>query len=431
MTVYSRFRASSRIALAIALSGGLALGMAAPAQAAKKKDEKAAQQGGQGDYSKEFRAAYQPFGEVVKVKGDMATLQAQLPALVAAASTADDKYTAGQMMYSIGNKIGDVAMQRQGVNMMLDSGSNLAGADKPGQIFAAARLAYDAKDWTTARTRAEQAVAAGYTGDADLLISEAYFGENQTAAGLEYIDRAIAKKVAAGAAIPEPWLKRAVAKSYEAKLTPQAVKYSGMFAQYYPSQTSWGDAVAIQRNLRNYEGQELLDLMRLARRAGALRTERDYVDYIEAVDARRLPGETQQVIAAGLQAGKLKSGDVFVSEANSVSSARLKADTADLPNLARDARGPNATVATLMAAGDAFLSYGKAAEAEEFYTRALAKPGVDTGRVLTRLGIAQLDLNKTAEAQATFAKVQGSRQPIAQLWSIYAAQAAKGTVAAK
>ena len=60
-----------------------------------------------------------------------------------------------------------------------------------------------------------------------------------------------------------------------------------------------------------------------------------------------------------------------------------------------------------MAAGDAFLSYQKPAEAEEFYTLALAKPGVDTPRVLTRLGIAQADQGKSAEAQATFAKVEG------------------------
>jgi Flp pilus assembly protein TadD len=51
---------------------------------------------------------------------------------------------------------------------------------------------------------------------------------------------------------------------------------------------------------------------------------------------------------------------------------------------------------------------------------------VDTARVLTRLGIAQSDQGKAAEAQATFAKVQGPRKPMAQLWSAYAAQKAGG-----
>ena len=54
------------------------------------------------------------------------------------------------------------------------------------------------------------------------------------------------------------------------------------------------------------------------------------------------------------------------------------------------------------------------------YQIALSKPGVDGPRVLTRLGIAQTDLGKSAEAQATFAKVTGLRAPIATLWAAYA-----------
>ena len=202
-----------------------------------------------------------------------------------------------------------------------------------------------------------------------------------------------------------------------------------MYAQNYPSKTSWGDAIAIQRNLLNYEGQELLDIMRLADRTGALRFERDYAEYITAADPRRLPGETQRIIDAGIAAGLLKRNDVFVNEARTIASGRVKADLADLPGLERDARASGATAATAMAAGDAFLSYQQPAKAEEFYTAALGRPGVDTARVLTRLGIAQLDQGKTTEAEATFAKVEGARQAIARLWGIYAKQKAGAAVA--
>ncbi len=60
------------------------------------------------------------------------------------------------------------------------------------------------------------------------------------------------------------------------------------------------------------------------------------------------------------------------------------------------------------------------------YKIALDKPGVETPRVLTRLGIAQIDTGDYAGAQATFAKITGPRQPLGQLWSIYAAQKAAG-----
>jgi len=425
MSVFRRPGAASRLAFAVALSTGAALALSVPAQAAKKEQPA----GPKADFSKGFIAAYQPFAAKLKAGGDLSPLKAEVAAVQAAATTADDKYTAGQVTYSLGNQLKDLALQRQGVTLMIDSGSALVGADRPTVLYAAAQLAYQDKDWAEARARGQQALAAGYTGDVEQMLAETYFAQKQDAAGIDLLDKAIAKKIAAGQTVPDTWIKRGLAVAYNAQLVPQAAKFAAMYAQYFPSPSSWGDAIAIQRNLNNYDGQDLLDLMRLAERTKSLRSERDYIDYISAADARRLPGETQRIIKSGIAAGLLKSGDVFVSEANTVSAGRLQADTADLPKLAKDARAPGASVATLMAAGDAFLSYQKPADAEEFYALALTKPGVDTPRVLTRLGIAQADQGKAAEAQASFAKVEGARQAIARLWALYAQQAGKPVAA--
>ena len=297
--------------------------------------------------------------------------------------------------------------------------------DKGTLLYASAELAYNSKDYAAARTFTQQAIAAGFTGDTDWLLANAYFNDNQVPGGIDVLDKAIAKKVAAGQTVPEDWLKYGFSKAYNANLDAQAGKFALLYAQLYPTRASWTNAISVQRNIGGFDGQELLDVLRLADRTGTLQTERDYVDYISAVDARRLPGETQRIIKAGIDAGKLQKSDVFVSEADKISAGRVAADTADLPKLAADAKAASATAATLMAAGDAFLSYQKPVDAEQFYTLALAKPGVDTGRVLTRLGIAQADQGKYAEAQATFAKVEGPRQPIAQLWALYAAQGGK------
>jgi hypothetical protein len=422
MSVFRRPGAASRLALAIALSSAAALTVAAPAQAAKKQEQPAEPKA---QLSKPFAVAYKPYFDAVKAQADITVFKDSLPAIQAAAQTPDDKYTAGQATYNIGLKLKDVAMQRQGVAMMIESGSALIGGERGNLLYGSAELAYNSKDWAAARAAATQAAAAGYSGGTDWLIANAYFNEGQAAAGVDVLDKAIAKKVAANQPVPEDWLKHGFARAYDANLNAPASKFALLSAQYYPTRTNWANAIAVQRNVGGFDGQELLDLLRLAELTGALQTERDYVDYISAADARRLPGETQRIIKAGIAAGKLKSNDVFVSEANSVSAARVAADTADLPKLASDARSANATVATLNAAGDAFLSYQKPAEAEEFYKLALTKPGVDSGRVLTRLGIAQVDQGKFADAQATFAKVEGSRQPIAQLWSLYAAQGGK------
>lgn len=419
-----KFRAvSSRLTLAIALAVATAVGLGAvatPAYAAKKKEETKT---AKADYSKPFVAAYQPLATALKAEGDLTPLKAQVDGLVAAASTADDKMAAGQFVYQVGEKTGDMALQRRGLDLMLDSG-RFTGQDYAKNLFAAASLAYNAKDWATAQRRGQQAIDAGYTGDAELMLAETYFAQNQVPQGLTSLDTAIAKKVAANQPVPEAWLKRGLAQAYQADLQPQAYKYSGMYAQYYPSTNSWGDAIAIQRNMGRYEGADLLDIMRLGQRTKSLRAERDYLDYIDAADARRLPGETQRIIEEGLAAGKLRANSTLVMEAKSTASGRVKTDMADLPKIERDARAASATAATVAVAGDIFLSYQQPAKAEEFYKIALSKPGVDTARVLTRLGIAQADQGKKAEAAATFAKVQGARQAIAQLWAIYAAQAA-------
>jgi hypothetical protein len=190
--------------------------------------------------------------------------------------------------------------------------------------------------------------------------------------------------------------------------------------QAYPSTENWSGAIVVVREIGKFPSQETLDLMRLMGRTNSYAEERDYIEYIQAADPRRLPGEALKVIEAGLAAGKLRAADTFVSEARGIASARVGADRASLVALERDARLPSATAATVGGAADAFLSYGESAKAADLFTIALAKPGAEQDRLQTRLGIAQADLGNYAGAQATFAKVGGSRKYLAQLWSIYA-----------
>lgn len=192
----------------------------------------------------------------------------------------------------------------------------------------------------------------------------------------------------------------------------------------YPTKDNWAGAITVVREVGKFPAQETLDLMRLMGRTNSYAEERDYIEYLQAADARRLPGEVQKVLEQGVSTGKLRAADPFVVEARTIAGQRLAADRASLGPLERDARAANATGATVAGAGDAFLSYGEAAKAEEFYKIALGKPGVDSDRVLTRLGIAQADLGKFADAQASFNKVGGVRKPIAQLWAIHARQKA-------
>lgn len=424
-TVLGRFL--SPLAMIAVAGVGLA-GVHAPAAAQKKPKEQAAPKA---SYSKEFIAAYKP----VETQANAATpdynaLKASVPTFTAAASTPDDKMAAGRMVFMIGQKTNDLAMSLQGVEMVLASGR--ADAATQGQFgYVAGQLAYNLKDYAKARGFVDAAIKGGYNAnDPEIFLADIYFAENQFAPGLKVLSDAVAAKKAAGQPAPEDWYKKGIRNSYSNNLTAEAQQWSLMYARDYPSQTSWGDAIAIAINTGKYENPEMLDLLRLARRTNTLRTRAMVLEYVDAADARKLPNEVNAVLDAG-ESAKLVDGSIqLVKDARSVAASRITADKAEVPSLARDADAAGAKLVTVMAAGDTMLSYGRNAEAEKYYAKAATMPGANVPLILTRMGIAQADQGKHAEAQATFAKVQGARQPIANLWSLYATQKAGGAPAA-
>jgi len=419
-------RAGSHLALAIAMTGAVVVA-ASTVEAPAYAKEKAPKQ----NYSKGFVAAYKPVNDAfTKKEPDLAAVKAGLPAVTAAIETEDDRYAAGNLVYNFGRESQDPPLQREGVAMMLQSGK--VPAENLGQYnMIAGQLSYNLKDYEATRTYLQAAVEAGYSvEDASGLIAESYFAEDKNEEGLAYLAKTIEGVRAAGGQVKPEWLNRGFVIAYNAGLGTQAADFSALLVDVEPNEANWGNAVAVLRIYGNYDDQGVLDLMRLSKRTDSLRNERDYVDYIEAADARRLPAEVNSVIEDGVSAGLLKANDVFVSEAKGIAGARLAEDKAELAGLARDASAASATASTAMAAGDAYLSWDDAAKAEEMYAIALTKAGVDAPRVLTRLGIAQADQGKSAEAQQTLAKVDGPRKAIARLWSTYAKQKSGGTAVA-
>lgn len=355
--------------------------------------------------------------------------KAQLDAAFAAATTPDDRYMAGNLAVNLGGIAKDSKLQRRGLEAMIGSGK-VAPADAPKLQYYLGQFAFDQKDYATARTALGAAVQAGFhENDADALLAEAYLSDNQVPQGLTMLKQAIDTRNATPNKAPAGWYRRGLGAAYKAQLVDKAAEFAMGLVSNYPTADNWAGAITVVREIGKYPPQETLDLMRLMDRTKSYAEERDYIEYIQAADARRLPGEVIRVLDTGKASGKLRANDPFVVEARTIASGRLAADRSSLPTLERDARAANASAVTTASAADAFLSYGEAAKAEALYTIALNKPGAEKDRVLTRLGIAQLDQGNSAGAQASFAKVQGPRRNIAQLWSIYAAQKAGGTAA--
>ena len=436
--IFSSIRSrSSTLALAFALATGTALtavAIEAPAQAQRKKDkDKASKE----EYSDEFRAQFNEMAELAQ--GDdtqKAQAAARADTFAAALSTPDDRYQGGILLFNLGIATDDPQLQLTGITNMVESGR--APADRIANFtFTAYQTANSVGDYDAARKFLASMADNGYTFDGQLtdgttrtftaddfrlMAIETYWANDDYDGGFKALDEMIAAKRAAGEKVPENWIRRGFATAIESENRPLVGRFARDYVTEYPSEASWRDAVAVLYNQSQLDPQGVLDLLRLARRVNGLQNRTMYGEYIDNADPRRLPGEVASLINDGFAAGTLDRSDSYVSEALAEANRRVATDERELPNFLAEARQSNADLTTLVAAGDTFLSYGRGAEAEEFYTRALPMAGVDTARVLTRLGIAQLDQGKAAEAEATFNKVEGARQAMANLWAVYASQ---------
>ncbi|MFZ9395232.1 MAG: hypothetical protein ACO25F_04115 [Erythrobacter sp.] len=422
----------SQLTLAFALASGAALVsgvVAEPAHAQrekKEKDKKKAEPAAV--YSKEFVAAFQPLQAVVNAPtGDVASIKGQLPALAALSISPDEKSAAGGLIYNSGAKLGDQTLQLQGVKLMLESGKT--APDQIGRFnFIAYQLANAQKQFADARNFLQQAIANNFSttgvtmADMQIAMAESFISEKRYAEGVDYLGRAITEAKAAGRKVDESWYRRGLSVSYNNKITPQVYDFATNWVADYPSATNWRDAINIARNLNAFDSAEMLDLLRLSLRVDALKEKYEYADYVEAADARRLPKEVKQVIELAYSKNHVSKDEIYLADSLKTANTRLAVDQAELPAFERDARAPTAALRTVMAAGDTFLSYGQYAKAEEFYTKALGMPGVDSGAALTRLGIAQAEQAKFDAAIATFAKVGGKRAPISRMWTGYVKQ---------
>src|SRR3546814_744816 len=284
------------MALAIALVMGTAVataGFAEPAFAQKKKDKK---EEAKPQYTKEFIEAYKPIELGLNAPApDLAALKAMLPGVTALAVSPDEKMAAGNVVYNIGAKSNDQALQLQGMKLMLASGK--VTPEQSGQYnFIAYQLSSIANAHSEARIYLQAAMDANYStanispDQMRVNMAESFFAENRFAEGLDYLVRGISQRKAAGQAVDEQWYRRGLTVAYNNEIQPQVYDFAAMWIGDYPSTTNWRDAINIARNLNTFDVGETLDLMRLSFKVDAMKEKFEYIEYVESADARRQIG---------------------------------------------------------------------------------------------------------------------------------------------
>jgi tetratricopeptide (TPR) repeat protein len=431
--------------MAIALAGGSALGMGALSAPAQAQDYQAPppppsqqqmpqqpppqrqrqqQQSGE-TLSRNFQPLYLAVSEATNTTGDYAGARAQVPALVAAIATEYDRFFAGNIMLQLGSKASDKALQRQGLELMLASGR--ATPENANLFrFLIGSFKYDAADYAGALSDAQAALAAGYPGDFANgrdpwgLIADTYFKLNRHQEGIAFLKDAYTQRKAAGQPVRDEWLLGALAVAYQQNLMPQASELSAMVVESSPTPANWAQALQVVGAMTGNDVQARLDLFRLMALTGSLSERREYESYVAILDPRVLASEAGKVLDAGVQRGVFTTGDPFYTESKGIIATRAAQEAGLAAEYAAEAASASNGRAALNA-GDVYLSLGQYAKAEEMFALASQKGGVDRDTALTRLGIAQVQQQKLAEAKSTFAQVSGVRAPLARMWNAYIA----------
>ncbi len=416
--MFTRFRSMPATAMAAVLGCAL-MATATPAAAQKKekpKKEEAAK-GKQLTASKGFAPALKKMTDANSAK-DAAALQAALTEAQASASTPDDKYLVGFYQLQLGILGKDQALQGQGLDVMLESG--LTPAENIGVYnFYSGNFAYGAKNYTKAIQRLEAAKAAGSTESAlSPMLMDSYLNAGQIDKGWEIAQAGIASARAAGTKPSEELFVRPAQAFQKANRTNEMLDVLTMRVQDYPTPATWRNTLYILLQQSGGDKELNLDILRLMRATNSMTQRPEYLEYAGLATEAGYPGEVVALIKHGQDSGAIPKTDAHFG---GILESQTPRATADAAAVAADATKP-ATLTNPKAAratADALVGNGDAAKAIPLYQAALAASPTDAV-IQYRLGVAQALAGQSDAAVASFAKVQGNRQRLAQLWTVRA-----------
>ena len=362
-----------------------------------------------------FAKAYQEGLDAANAKD--ATASAKVAAAHAAAKTADEHYLSYQLQLKVAlgaNSEADMATALSGI-----IATGAAPQDQlPTLHLALGKIRYNQKQFPQAAAEFEQVLKLqpGNT-EASGLLADLRLDSASPAEKVATLRKSIAEKSAGGQKAPESLYKQALSAAFKAKL-PETVDLSRQWASAYPTPGNWSDAINIYRNLHDVDDAATLDLLRLARAAGALKGEADYDRYAYVTVTTGYPGEAKAVLEEGIKAGVVDVAKSPFKEEMSVAKAKSAGEEATLDSAAAKALA-GGTAKLALTTGDLLFGYGRYAKAADLYRAALKRPGADTNLANLHLGMALARAGDKAGATAALNAVTGSQSEIAKYWLAY------------
>jgi tetratricopeptide (TPR) repeat protein len=363
-----------------------------------------------------FAKAYQEALDAVNAN-DVATGSAKVTAAHAAAKTPDEHYLAYQMQLKVALAAKNEA--DMGTALAGIIGTGVAPQEQQSTLhLALGKIRYNQKQYPQAVSEFEQVlkIEPGNT-EASSLLADIRLDSASPADAVAMLRKSIAEKSAGGQKVPEELYKKALATAYKAKL-PEVVDISRQWAAAYPTPGNWSDAINIYRNLHDVDDATALDLLRLARATGALKSEADYDRYAYVTLTTGYPGEANAVLGEGIKAGVVDVAKSPFKEEIAVAKSKSAGEEATHEGAASKALA-GGTAKLALTTGDLLYGYGRYAKAAELYRAALKRPGVDSNLANLHLGMALALSGDKAGANAALNAVTGSKVEIAKYWLAY------------
>jgi tetratricopeptide (TPR) repeat protein len=193
--------------------------------------------------------------------------------------------------------------------------------------------------------------------------------------------------------------------------------------RYHPKPNYWENLLDSYRRKQNSD-RVTFGYYRLMNDVGVLKDKGDYMEMAQLGIEMGVPGESQQIVEKGIQAGVLKSDDKTeqgrFDRLLAAAKKQSDADRASLAQQAKDAeKNPQGQIDVGL--GQAYLSYGQVDEAITTIERGIKKGGVtDVDEAQISLGIAYLKKGATDQARQAFKAVKPDSKwaDLAELWSL-------------
>jgi len=366
--------------------------------------------------SAEFAKTYNELAKALEANAS-ADVSAQVTAAHAAAKSPEEHYLAYQLQLKAAMGAKNEAEMGKAVAGMLSTG--VAPAELQGPLHLAnGKVKYNQKQYAEAAAEFQKVLQLDpANAEAKNLLTQTQLNSASPADAVAMLQKSIAEQSAGGAKAPEALYKRALSAAYKAKL-PAAVDISRQWVADYPTPANWSDAIRIYRNFHELDDAATLDLLRLARAAGALNGEADYDRYAYAALMKGYPGEAKTVLEEGIKAGVVNPEKSPFKEEIAQAMKKSAGEEASLDSSAKSALA-GGTAKAALATGDLHYTYGQYAKAAELYRAALKKSGADANLINLHLGMALARSGDKAGATAALNAVTGPRADIAKYWLAY------------